>query len=229
MLLLAVVRSASAESSRRGIVSAVSVTLTFTNLTKRFGGQTVLRDVSGSVEPGRVLAIVGRNGAGKSTLLAILCGLVRPTRGTVCYRDGADEIPRSKWRWHVGVSTPAMSVYRELDAMENLRFFASVRGLRMTDVELAERLRAVGLDPARRTVVGGYSTGMQQRLKLALAVLHTPAVVLLDEPGANLDTAGRDWLEETVHGLAGAGTSLVVATNDSREAAWGDRRVELAG
>jgi ABC-type multidrug transport system ATPase subunit len=207
----------------------VGVTVSFSGITKRYGGRTVLRDVSGSAAPGQTLAIVGPNGAGKSTLLGILCGLVRPTRGSVRYRDDDGEIPRARWRSRAGVATPAMSVYRELDGMENLRFFARVRGLSLTDDELAARFRTVGLEPSRRTLVSGYSTGMQQRLKLALAWLHEPDVLLLDEPGANLDVGGRDWLETTVMGLVASGATVVVATNDQREAAWGDEHVELAG
>ena len=73
--------------------------------------------------------ITGPNGSGKSTLLAILCGLLRPTRGTVRHVLNGDETAREEWRWHLGVVAPAMSVYEELDAMENLRFFARVRGM----------------------------------------------------------------------------------------------------
>ena len=210
------------------MVPIVGVTVTFADVRKRFGGRAVLRGVSGEVGPGQAMVIVGPNGAGKSTLLGVLCGLVRPTRGSVTYRDDAGEIPRPRWCWRVGVATPAMSAYRELDGMENLRFFAKVRGLTIPDDELANRLRAVGLDPRRRTPVRGYSTGMHQRLKLALAMVHTPDVLLLDEPGANLDSTGQDWLEATVSDQIAAGRTVIVATNDRREAAWGTVRVELA-
>jgi ABC-type multidrug transport system ATPase subunit len=180
--------------------------------------------------PGEVLVITGPNGSGKSTLLAMLCGLLRPTRGTIRYVSGdGGELPREAWRDVLGVVAPSMGLYEELDAMENLRFFARVRGIRHAEERCRGLLEQVGLDPARRTPVGGFSTGMHQRLKIAQALLHEPEVLFLDEPGSNLDPAGQDWLEEMVRERREAGTTVVLATNDLREMEWGTRRVALSG
>jgi ABC-type multidrug transport system ATPase subunit len=122
-----------------------------------------------------------------------------------------------------------MAVYEELDAMENLLFFARVRGIGSADARCRECLDLVGLDLGRRTPVRGYSTGMSQRLKIAQALLHDPAVLFLDEPGSNLDPAGKAWLGEYVRGLAAAGKTVVLATNDRDEMKWGHHRVALAG
>jgi ABC-type multidrug transport system ATPase subunit len=122
-----------------------------------------------------------------------------------------------------------MSLYEELDAMENLRFFAKVRGLVSPDDLCREWLDRVGLDSQRRTVVGGFSTGMRQRLKIAQAMLHDPEVLVLDEPGSNLDPVGRDWLEDFVRTAMATGKTVILATNDTREMAWGTRHVALAG
>lgn len=113
--------------------------------------------------------------------------------------------------------------------MENLRFFALVRGLRDAGPRCRECLELVGLDPRRKTPVRGFSTGMHQRLKIAQALLHDPAVLFLDEPGSNLDPAGQDWLEGLVREQRDAGKTIVLATNDRREMEWGTRRVALAG
>jgi ABC-type multidrug transport system ATPase subunit len=121
-----------------------------------------------------------------------------------------------------------MSVYDEMSAMENLRFFARVRGLGRAEARCRDCLRSVGLDPQRATMVRGFSTGMAQRLKIAQALLHDPAVLVLDEPGSNLDPAGKDWLEATIGSLARSGKTIVVATNDRTEMEWGSHRVELA-
>ena len=139
------------------------------------------------------------------------------------------EAPRQEWRHHLGVVAPAMAVYEELDAMENLRFFARVRGLEMAAERCHECLELVGLEPGRRTPVRGYSTGMAQRLKIAQALLHDPPLLLLDEPGSNLDPAGKDWLGDYVHGLTAVGKTVVLATNDRHEMSWGHDRVALAG
>ncbi len=205
------------------------ITIEFEDLAKRFDMRVVFRSVSGRVAPGEVLAVTGPNGSGKSTLVTILCGLVRATRGRVLYREGSGEIPRESWRDHLGIVAPAMSLYEELDALENLRFFALVRGVDDAETRCRASLERVGLDPDRTTPVRGFSTGMHQRLKIAQAVLHDPQVLFLDEPGANLDPAGQDWLEKLVASERDAGKTIVLATNDLREMEWGTSRVALSG
>jgi heme exporter protein A len=205
------------------------ISISFTDLAKRYDMRVVFKCVSGEVGPGEVLVLTGPNGSGKSTLLAILCGLVRPTRGEIKHRRGDEEIPRRAWGRHIGVVAPSMAVYDELTAMENLRFFARVRGLSTDDAGHQELLSRVGLDPKRKTPVRGFSTGMAQRLKIAQALLHEPGVIFLDEPGSNLDPSGQDWLEAQVDALAADGRTIVLATNDRREMEWGGRRVALAG
>ena len=215
----------------RGMVRAMkrSIRVEFDGLAKRFDLRVIFRGVSGIARPGGVLVITGPNGSGKSTLLAMLCGLLRPTRGSIRYVDGDGELPRDDWRGVLGVVAPSMGLYEELDAMENLRFFAKVRGLRDTEERCRMLLEQVGLDSSRRTPVGGFSTGMHQRLKIAQALLHEPPVLFLDEPGSNLDPAGQDWLESMVQEQREAGTTVVLATNDLREMEWGTERVALSG
>jgi Cu-processing system ATP-binding protein len=205
------------------------VRVVFEEVAKRFDERIVFRSVSGEAAPGEVLAVTGPNGSGKSTLLSILCGLLRATKGSVRYlgSDGR-EIERGSWGQVLGAVAPAMSVYEELDAMENLRFFAHVRGLRDADEHCRSCLERVGLDPDRRTLVVGYSTGMRQRLKIAQAMLHGPRVLFLDEPGSNLDPAGREWLAGWVRSEREAGTTVILATNDPVEMQWGTQRVALA-
>ncbi len=208
---------------------ADGVRISFTDVAKRYDLRVVFRSVSGEAVPGEVLVITGPNGSGKSTLLAILCGLLRATRGTVSHVVNGAKTAREEWRRHLGVVAPAMSVYEELDAMENLRFFARVRGMDAPDERCYECLDLVGLESDRRTPVRGYSTGMAQRLKIAQALLHDPAVLFLDEPGSNLDPAGKGWLGDYVHGLAAVGKTVVLATNDLDEMKWGQNHVALAG
>lgn len=208
---------------------ADSVRISFSDVAKRYDLRVVFKSVSGQASPGEVLVVTGPNGSGKSTLLAILCGLLRPTLGAITHIVDGSETVRGEWRHHLGVVAPAMAVYEELDAMENLRFFARVRGINSVEPRCRECLELVGLDPGRRTPVRGYSTGMAQRLKIAQALLHDPAALFLDEPGSNLDPAGKEWLGEYVRGLAAAGKTVVLATNDRDEMNWGHDRVALAG
>ncbi len=199
----------------------------FENVGKRFGMRAVLRDVTGEARPGSALVLTGPNGSGKSTLLQIIAGLIRPTRGRVVYLEDGEELPREEWRFRIGMVAPALALYEELTALENLEFCARIRGLERDEAWWRRCLEVVGLDPDRTTPVGGFSTGMQQRLKIAQAMLHRPPVLLLDEPGSNLDPAGQDWLASFVHGLVDEGRTVVVATNDRAEMEWGDERVSL--
>jgi heme exporter protein A len=205
------------------------IRVVFQNLGKRYDQRVIFRGVEGVAEPGSPLVVTGPNGSGKSTLVSILCGLLRPSRGTVQYIGVDGEVVRPEWRLHIGIVAPAMSVYEELTARENLLFFARVRGLDSDRADIDRLINQVGLDPERTTPVVGYSTGMRQRLKIAQAILHEPDVLFLDEPGSNLDPAGQDWLEDWVAAFAGGGKTVVLATNDRREMEWGAERVELAG
>jgi ABC-type multidrug transport system ATPase subunit len=147
----------------------------------------------------------------------------------VRYLAGDDAVERDSWRRFLGIVAPAMSVYEELDARENLQFFARVRGMDGADERCRECLELVGLDPERRTPVRGFSTGMAQRLKIAQALLHDPPLLFFDEPGSNLDPKGKDWLEGHVRALGEGGKTIILATNDHREMEWGERHVALAG
>jgi len=205
-----------------------AVRVEFAGIAKRYGNRSVLTGLSGALVPGTVTAVVGPNGSGKSTFLNILSGLIRPTRGEVRYRgDGAD-LERQHWLALLGVAAPDMAVYEELTAIENLRFFARVRGLTHDDGHLAALLEDVGL--ARRELarpVATYSSGMKQRVKLAQAIVHEPAVLLLDEPSSNLDEAGHRMVANLVARFR-LRAAVAVATNDPREMVWGDARIELA-
>lgn len=207
------------------------VRIAFRDVAKRYDARVVFRSMSGEAGPGEVLLVTGPNGSGKSTLLGILCGLVRPTRGEVRWTtgSGASPVERGDWRRLVGVVSPWTAVYEELTATENLRFFATLRGVDGATRRCRECLETVGLEPERTTPAGGFSTGMLQRLKIAQAMLHSPPVLLLDEPGSNLDPVGQDWLAGWVADRVAAGTTVVLATNDRDEMAWGTRRVELPG
>lgn len=200
----------------------------FDQIGKRFGNRAVLAQVSGVLEPGRVVVVAGPNGSGKSTLLNILAGVLRPSRGTVSYGAADGELPRSRWFERLGVAAPDMAVYEELSALENLAFFARVRGLHAGAGEHAALLEELGLHAREhRRPVGTFSSGMKQRVKLALAVLHRPAVLLLDEPSSNLDEAGHRVVAALVERFR-VRAAVAVASNDPREIAWGDAHIELA-
>src|SRR3990172_1592935 len=163
-------------------------------LRKAFGTHRVLDGVTLEVRAGEAVALLGANGAGKTTLLRILATLMRPTRGTawVAGHDCAREPERV--RPHVGLVAHGSYVYEDLTALENLRFWTGLAGLRVTRTELAAALAAVELERVSGERVRPFSAGMKRRLSLARFVLARPRVLLLDEPFAGLDPRAQKGL-----------------------------------
>lgn len=126
----------------------------------------------------------------------------------------------------MGFVTPEVHVYPELTPVENLKFFHTVRGLEWDEAEAAHWLRRVGLDARRDDPVGNFSSGMKQRVKLICALAHHPSLLLLDEPGANLDERGRESLSGMVEIQRKRGMTII-ATNDPKELTLGDEIVAL--
>jgi heme exporter protein A len=202
------------------------------NLSRSFG-RRAFGPVSFSVETGRVLGIAGENGSGKTTLLKVLAGLLRPSGGsTKIFLEGEESAgghePRDVMPC-IGWCAPDLSLYGELTAEENLVFFESVRGLLSDPDRTRARLEGVGLPPESHSKksLSSLSTGQRQRVKLAFATLHEPDLLLLDEPGANLDEAGRSIVEKVVTSQRLRGIT-VIASNDPRDLALSDDRVILS-
>lgn len=182
----------------------------------------MLSGISFEAGASEVIGVSGPNGSGKSTLLQILCGLQRPSKGSVVYRTARDEKPIEA-RARIGFVSPAVSLYDDLSAMENLSFFAAWRGVYCDPPALLAR---VGLDPHRADPLRVYSSGMRQRVKLAWGIMHNPSVLMLDEPGSNLDADGRAVVASLVSEWRDRGW-VIVASNDEAELSLCTRRVNL--
>jgi heme exporter protein A len=193
-------------------------------LAKRYPGRPVFSGISAVIDRGRKLVIAGPNGSGKSTLLRIICGFVRPSRGRVWFERENSELTRTEIRPYVGLVSPDLVLYDELTAFENLSFFAGLAGERPSEQELSSRLSGVGLEGRGHDLVSSYSSGMKQRLKYCLALLRNPEILLLDEPTANLDEAGKALAAETIRSFEGI---LVMATNEKSELEYGDEIIRL--
>lgn len=181
-------------------------------LTKRFGrgaaAQTAVDGVSLRIERGRIYGLLGPNGAGKSTMLKMMCGILRPTSGEVVF-DGRP------WRRDDLLRTGALieeaPLYPNLTARENLRVRALLLGIDGGRID--EVLDVVGLADAGRKRAGRFSMGMRQRLGLALALLNSPELLVLDEPTNGLDPLGIEELRGLLRGFAQAGTTVVVSSH----------------
>lgn len=205
---------------------APDIRLDADGLAMRYGHRILFRDLSLSVESGEALAITGINGSGKTTLIRILTGLTAPTRGAVALTISGIRIPDEDRPMHTGFAGPYLGLYGDLTAFETLAFICQARGLD-TPLAVDNALERVGLSDRAHDPVRAFSSGMQQRLRLATALIASPGLLILDEPGATLDLAGREMVADLVASHIGAGGALVLATNDPSEGALCDRYVEL--
>jgi heme exporter protein A len=196
------------------------------NLTKFFGYRRVFEGVCVRAEQGETLVVTGRNGSGKTTLLRLISGLAKPTSGEVVISVNGQPLDSDEVYHHLGFVTPDLSLYTELTALENLAFFASLRGLRLSNDDLRERLVEVGLQERADDLLRDFSSGLKQRLKLAFGVLHRPTVLLLDEPTSNLDAAGVEIVERLIRDQKQRGV-VILATNNAEELKHGDQILRL--
>jgi ABC-type multidrug transport system ATPase subunit len=202
----------------------VSHSLSASGLSKSFGAIKVFSGLDFSISEGEAAIVAGPNGSGKSTLLKILGGLLTPSAGAAELRAEGQKISSEQRRNFLFLVAPDLSFYEELTPRENLKFFLSLLGRPAQKVD--ETLARVGLHGRENDEVAGFSLGMRQRLKYALAFLLEPKFLLLDEPTANLDEGGRKLVVELLAEQMKRGISII-ATNEPAEYAWGGKRLEL--
>ncbi len=182
-------------------------------LAKYFGRFSALRGLDLTVRPGEFIALFGKNGAGKTTFLRIVAGLSHPSSGSVTIRPEGNAAPRYV-RGCIGYLSHNTSLYMDLTALENLRFYAKLMDLPAHDGFLLEQIRIVGLAGREKDPVRNYSRGMQQRLAIARGFMHDPAILLLDEPFTGLDQAGSDFLKAYLAGAHSRGKTCIMTVHD---------------
>ncbi len=190
--------------------------LVATDLSKFYGLRPVLRNVSLAVAQGEFVAILGPNGAGKTTLLRVLATLVRPDGGKLSI-GGADVLQHPQQaRAQIGMVSHQPLVYPDLTAFENLTFYARMYGVGRKDEQalVTGVLERVDLLRRAQEPVRAFSRGMLQRLAIGRAILHDPALLLLDEPYTGLDQASANRLNALLRELAVAGRAVVMTTHE---------------
>lgn len=201
------------------------IQLNVDNLEKRFGQKTVFSNLS--IETNTpVLGIAGVNGSGKSTLLKCLAGLLKPTSGSAQWSINGRTINRKDIKNVLGFAAPYVQLYEELTVRENLEFIQNVRSLN-PQKNVADLLEPLGAKQLLQLHFGELSTGQQQRIKLAAAIIHNPNIILLDEPGSNLDEAGKDIITSLVGQYKYSDGMVVIASNQQNELDLCNEIIEL--
>lgn len=195
------------------------------NLTKRFGDFTAVDSISFDVSKGEIFGFLGANGAGKTTAMRMLCGLSYPTSGTgtiagLDVRKDGELIKRK-----IGYMSQRFSLYNDLTVRENMRLYASIYGLskQETDERSTQLLSRLNFLSERNTLVGSLPLGWKQKLSFAVATIHRPEIVFLDEPTGGVDPITRRQFWELIYEAVADGTTIFVTTHYMDEAEYCSR------
>jgi len=187
--------------------------LRFEGLTKRFGDVVAVDDLTLEVRRAQVFGFLGPNGAGKTTTIGMALGLIHPTRGHVEVLGRRVTPGRTRALRRVGSLVGAPAVIPSFSARRNLELLAGVVPGHDGPGQVDRVLRRVGLDEVAHRRAGGFSTGMKQRLGLAMALLEAPELLVLDEPTSGMDAAGRREVKNLLRGLAAEGTTVFLSSH----------------
>ena len=195
------------------------------NLTKRFGDFTAVDSISFDASKGEIFGFLGANGAGKTTAMRMLCGLSYPTSGsgTIAGLDVRKDGVRIKRK--IGYMSQRFSLYNDLTVRENMRLYASIYGLskQETDERSTQLLSRLNFLSERNTLVGSLPLGWKQKLSFAVATIHRPEIVFLDEPTGGVDPITRRQFWELIYEAVADGTTIFVTTHYMDEAEYCSR------
>ncbi len=180
---------------------------------KSFKDHTVLNDVNLNVGSGSIMCLLGPSGSGKTTLIRIIIGALKADKGIV--KIGENTVPSLAAIRHIGFMPQNDGVYIDMSAIDNLKFYGQLHGLKGTELNsrIEKLLRLVDLWDDRKRLVSEFSGGMKKRLSLAIALIHEPEVLLLDEPTVGIDPILRRSIWDEFHRLKDAGKTIIVSTH----------------
>lgn len=191
-----------------------------TNLIKHFGKLVAVNDVSFTIGRGEIFGLLGPNGAGKSTTINMMCGYLESTSGDTLINNVSIKQEPSRVKRTIGVVPQEIALYKDLNAWENLDFFGEIYGI--TAAERAERaaevLQFVGLYDRRKDPLKTFSGGMQRRINMAVAMIHQPQFLMMDEPTVGVDPQSRENIFDAIERLRDQGTTILYTTHYMEEA-----------
>lgn len=171
--------------------------ISLNNVTKTYGKQTVFQNINAEFHQNKAYPIIGNNGSGKSTLLQVIAGYISPNNGEVNYRSREDVlIPIENWYIHQSIAAPYLDLFDELSVKDAVKLQLALKPLLLSNDELLDQIE---LNIHASKSLKELSSGMRQRLKLALAIYSKTSVLLLDEPTTNLDAKWTQWFVDQVH------------------------------
>lgn len=190
------------------------------HLARSFGSLQAVDDVSLTIAPGETYGLLGPNGAGKTTTISMIAGLLTPSAGTVRVLGREITTAASTAKSAIGLVPQDIALYPDLSARENLRFFGRLQGMRGAELEsrIDETLEVVGLRERGKDRIETYSGGMKRRANIAVGLLHSPTLLMLDEPTVGVDPQSRNSILEAIANLGTAGMAVLYTTHYMEEA-----------
>ena len=190
--------------------------LELSSVNKFFGRRLIFNKLNFKIDKSGVYGVSGPNGSGKSTLVKIIAGIIGASDGKVIHKINEREIIPEKLHNHIGFVSPYLVLYEEFSAWENLELFAKIRGINLDEQRVNYLLEKFLLLNRKDDLVKTYSSGMKQRLKFIFALMHSPELLILDEPTSNLDEEGKNSVYEIVR-EEGKKSNVIIASNEKSD------------
>lgn len=190
--------------------------LELSEVKKFFGRRLIFNNLNFKINKAGMYGISGPNGSGKSTLVKIIAGIIGTSSGKVTHNLNGKEIEPEKLHDHIGFVSPYLVLYEEFSAWENLDLCAKIRGIKLDEKRVKYLLEKFLLLNRKDDLVKTYSSGMKQRLKFIFALMHSPALLILDEPTSNLDDEGKSSVYEIIK-EEGSKNIVIVASNENQD------------
>lgn len=196
------------------------VAVQVSELVKYFGKHAAVKGVSLTIGRGEIFGLLGPNGAGKSTMINMMCGYLAPSSGETIVNGVVVAKEPLKVKKMLGVVPQEIALYKDLSAQENLEFFGQIYTLKPQErkTRATEVLQFVGLYERRKEPIKNFSGGMQRRINMAVALIHQPRFLLMDEPTVGVDPQSREHIFESIEKLRDAGTTILYTTHYMEEA-----------
>lgn len=201
------------------------MTIRLNNVSKRFNFEWILRTINFTFQSGFAYAVIGPNGSGKSTLLQMIAGAIKPSEGSIHYSNSKMEIATDDIFHHISIAAPYIELVEEFNLEEQVIFHQQFKPLtrKLTAADIAT---IAGLQNDSAKQINKYSSGMKQRLKVALAILSDVPIILLDEPTTNLDQKGFEWYLELIKNFTGD-RLVIICSNLEREYGFCKERLDV--
>lgn len=188
-------------------------------ISKNFGDITAVDKMSLSIEQGEIFGLLGPNGAGKSTAINMIVGLLSIDKGAISILDSDVKRESLTTRSNIGIVPQDIAIYEDLTSLENVKFFASLYGLRGKELDTAAReaLEFTGLSEKAKSFPKGFSGGMKRRLNIACAIAHKPKLIIMDEPTVGIDPQSRNHILQSVKKLNEQGCTIIYTSHYMEE------------